>query len=300
MSTLLTGGTGFVGQALLEQLKSSVVTSRNAERAKSKLGSLITDAISWDPLQEELDLGSQPKFESVINLMGEPIAEGRWNQDKKKRIRDSRVLGTRRLVDALLQADNLPSVFVSASAVGIYGDPGDVSVDEGHQHGTGFLTDVCQEWETEANRIGEHGVRVVNLRIGIVLGQEGGALAQMTPIFRWGVGGPLGNGKQWFPWIHVSDLVGMILWATETDSVSGPVNATAPNPVRNKEFTRGLASRLRRPAFLPVPKFALRVAVGEFANSLFFSQRVIPEVALKHGFHFQFSELDSALADLIP
>ena len=300
MSTLLTGGTGFLGSALLKELSSAVVCSRNADRAKAKLGSLVSGAISWDPLTEPLDLSSQPKFDSVINLMGEPIAEGRWTKEKKQKIRDSRVLGTRRLVDALIEANNLPSVFVSASAVGIYGDAGEDLANESHDLGSGFLPEVCQEWEHEANRISEHGVRVVNLRIGIVLGKESGALAQMVPIFRWGIGGPMGNGKRWFPWIHVSDLVDMILWAVETDSVNGPVNATAPNPVRNKEFTRALAKRLRRPAFLPAPKFALRLALGEFADSLVYSQRVIPEAALTHGYHFQFSELHSALSDLIP
>ena len=299
MSTLVTGATGFVGHRLLQELGPCTVCSRNAERAKQKLGALIVDALQWDPLREDLDLSARPRFDAVINLMGEPIAEGRWTDAKKARIRDSRVVGTRRLVDALLNSGSLPDSFVSASAVGIYGDCDEAIVDESHPHGSGFLVDVCEEWEAEARRLSEHGVRVINLRIGIVLGREGGALAQLIPIFRWGMGGRLGNGKQWVPWIHVVDLVSMIIWCMKTNAVAGPVNATAPNPVRNRELTRELAKQLKRPAFLPIPKLGVRVAMGEFANSLFVSQRVVPEVALNQGFHFQFSDLSSAIKDVL-
>lgn len=299
MSTLVTGATGFVGRRLLHELGPCTICSRNAQRAKKNLGSRIENALQWDPIKENLDLSVQPRFDSVINLMGEPIAEGRWTDAKKKRIRDSRVVGTRKLVDAILASGSLPKSFVSASAVGIYGDCGDTIVDETHPHGSGFLVEVCEEWEKEAARLGDHGVRVVNLRIGIVLGRDGGALAQLVPIFRWGLGGKLGNGKQWIPWIHVTDLVSLIVWGVSANTVSGPVNASAPNPVRNSELTRELAKQLKRPAFLPVPKLGVRVAVGEFANSLFDSQRVVPEVALSHGFHFQFSELSTAIKDVL-
>ena len=159
--------------------------------------------------------------------------------------------------------------------------------------------EVCEQWEQAANGLREVGVRVVNLRIGIVLGRDGGALAQLVPVFRWGVGGRLGSGKQWVPWIHVHDLVQLILWCIDNSSVTGPVNASAPNPVRNQCLTRALATVLHRPAMLPVPKFAARIALGEFADSLFLSQRVVPELALSRGFQFQFPELEGALDDLL-
>jgi uncharacterized protein (TIGR01777 family) len=231
--------------------------------------------------------------------MGESIAEGRWTKEKKQRIRDSRVAGTRNLVDAFIVADQLPKVFVSASAIGFYGDSGEAIADESHAPGQGFLTDVCTQWEAEAMRLQDYGVRVVCLRIGIVLGDGGGAMEKMVPLFRWGLGGKLGDGQQWMAWIHVDDLVSLIFWALENDSVSGPVNATAPNPVRNREFTKVLARAVSRPAFLPVPKLAVRMLAGEFANSLFFSQRVVPAAALAKGFQFQFSDLKHAIEDIL-
>ena len=299
MSTLVTGATGFVGQRLLQELGPCTICSRNAQRAKQKLGSVISEALQWDASKEDLDLSAHSRFDTVVNLMGEPIAEGRWTDAKKVRIRDSRIVGTRRLVDAILKSGSLPNSLLSASAVGIYGDCGETIVDESHPLGSGFLADVCEEWEKESLRLSEHGVRVINLRIGIVLGWGGGALAQLVPIFRWGLGGKLGNGKQWVPWIHVADLVSLIVWCIKSGTVTGPVNATAPNPVRNVELTRELAKQLNRPAFLPVPKFGVRIAKGEFANSLFVSQRVIPEVALSQGFHFQFSDLSAAIKDVL-
>ena len=290
---------GFVGREVIKQLDSVIVTSRNRQRAITELEGEKIRVVSWDPVAQELALPRDRPFESVINLMGEPIAEGRWTSDKKARIRDSRVVGTKRLVDALIASDQRPRVMVSASAVGIYGDAGEAIVTEDHPHGQGFLTEVCQEWETESMRLQSHGVRVVCLRIGIVLGAGGGALKKLTPLFRLGLGGPLGNGKQWMAWIHLNDLVAMILWALNNDSVSGPVNATAPNPIRNSEFTKALAKRVARPAFLPAPRSAMRLAFGEFADSLFYSQRVIPAIALANGFQFQFSDIESAIKEEI-
>lgn len=295
MTTLITGGTGFVGRALIKQLKHVNVTSRDRLRAQKILGDSVDLVIPWDPDAESLSLLDSPHFDSVINLMGEPIAEGRWTPKKKERIRNSRVQGTRKLVDALIDSRKLPRVFVTGSAVGIYGDSGDAFVEENHEHGTGFLTDVCEEWESTTQRLSDHGVRVVHLRMGIVLGSQGGAMKKLTPLFRMCVGGRLGNGKQWMAWIHVQDLVSMTLWAIENESVSGPVNATAPNPVRNAEFTKELAKAVGRPAILPAPRFGVRLALGEFANSLFVSQRAIPAVALANGFQFKFPDIRSAI-----
>lgn len=297
MGTLITGGTGFVGQELVKRLPNVAVTSRNRTRALKKLGDV--EVIEWDPLSGPIAFSADFELESVVNLMGESIAEGRWNDEKKKRIRASRVQGTRNLVSGIIDSGRLPEVFVSASAIGIYGDAGEDVVDENHASGTGFLTDVCTQWEAEALKLQDHGVRVVCLRIGIVLGGGGGALEKMLPIFKWGLGGKLGSGKQWMAWIHVEDLVSMIQWAIKTDSVSGPVNATAPNPARNKTFTKTLASVVSRPALLPVPKFGVRLVLGEFADSLFFSQNVVPEAALRNGFQFQYPEIKNAISDLV-
>ena len=299
MKTLVTGGTGFVGRRLLSKLHNPGVVTRNATRTRASLGEKVGEILEWDVAARSRELDEGFDYRAVVNLMGESIAEGRWTEEKKKRIRDSRVLGTRNLVDSMIKSDRLPEVFVSASAVGYYGDPGEEVVTERHGVGDGFLPKVCQEWENEALKLTEHGVRVVLIRIGIVLGKEGGALEKMLPLFRWGLGGKLGDGQQWMPWIHVEDLVDLIVWSINTNDVSGPVNGVAPNPVRNIDFTRDLASAVGRPAFLPAPKFGLRLALGEFAESLFFSQRVVPEAALASGFNFQFADLDSALKEVV-
>ena len=299
MSVLITGGTGFVGRYVIERLDDPVVTSRNRAGALKKLGSNITDAIQWSPKNDPLVLKPTMDCRAVVNLMGDSIAEGRWTQEKKKRIRDSRVEGTLKLVDAVSKLEKKPEVFVSASAVGFYGDPGDGEVSESHPMGEGYLPEICKEWEDAADQMSALGVRVLKLRIGIVLGADGGALEKMIPLFKLGLGGKLGSGKQWFPWIHVEDLAGMIQWAIETPTANGVYNATAPNPVTNGQFTNALAKSLGRWAILPAPKFGLRIALGEFANSLFFSQRVIPQRAVAEGYDFQFPELDAALSDIV-
>ena len=299
MSVLITGGTGFVGRYLIKRLEKPVVTSRNRQRALNKLGDSVADVIEWAPMSDALNLDPAMDCRAVVNLMGDSIAEGRWTAAKKKSIRDSRVLGTKKLVEAVSKLDRKPDVFVSASAVGYYGDPGDVVVTESHQMGEGYLPEVCKQWEDAADEIAALGVRVVKLRIGIVLGSDGGALEKMVPLFKWGLGGKLGSGRQWFPWIHVEDLAGMIDWAIRTPTASGVYNATAPNPVTNGQFTAALAKSVGRWAILPAPKFGLRIALGEFANSLFFSQRVIPERALEQGYQFQFPDLDVALDDAV-
>lgn len=294
-ATLVTGATGFVGRKLLSQLEHPFVVSRSLASAKKKLSLPDDQIIEWDPQETFPTTVSSTHFRHVVNLMGDPIAQGRWNEDKKKRIRDSRVIGTRNLIDGLIARGELPDVFVSASAIGFYGDSGEDVVEETHQKGSGFLPDVCEEWEHEALRFEEHGVRVVCLRIGIVLGADGGAINEMAPLFRWCLGGNLGNGKQWMAWVHVNDLVSLIQFCIANDSLRGPVNATAPNPVRNSEFTKTLAKAIGRPAVLPVPRFALRLALGEFANSLYFSQRVVPKAALDAGFNFEFADVAPAI-----
>ena len=301
MSLLVTGGTGFVGRQFIASSKESFIAavSRNQDKAKQTLGDSVQEVIQWDPQESTFPNPAGIHFDKVVNLMGESIAEGRWTAAKKKRILDSRVEGTRRLIDGLLATGKPPSVFVSASAIGIYGDSGEAIVDESHQLDDVFAASVCQAWEAEASRLIEHGTRVVYLRIGIVLGDGGGAIEKMLPIFKLGIGGKLGSGKQWMSWIHIDDLIGMINWSLENQDVSGPVNVTAPEPARNAEFTRVLAKAVNRPAFLPAPWFALRMVFGEFANSLFFSQRIVPKVALDQGFQFKFPNLPDAIEDVV-
>ena len=300
MALLVTGGTGFVGRHFIENSNEAHIAavSRNSTKAQQTLGNAVSEVISWDPLASTFK-GSDVHFDKIVNLMGEPIAEGRWSTAKKKRIHDSRILGTRNLIDGLLATGKPPSVFVSASAIGIYGDTGEAVVDESHSVDDIFAASVCQAWEEEANRLTSHGTRVVCLRIGIVLGDGGGAIEKMLPIFKLGLGGKLGSGNQWLSWIHVDDVTGMINWAFETPSVTGPVNVTTPNPVRNAEFTRTLAQAVNRPALLPAPKFAMRLVFGEFANSLFFSQRIVPKVALEQGYKFKHPHLAEAIADVV-
>ena len=220
-------------------------------------------------------------LDAIVNLAGESIL-GLWTKEKKRRIRESRVLGTRRLVEAIAKAPRPPGVLVNASAIGFYGDTGEKEVDEFSASGKGFLADVCREWEAEAARATSYGVRVVFVRIGFVLG-KGGALKLLQPLFQLGLGGKLGSGRQWMSGVHVEDVAGMIVWALENERLQGPVNAVMPEPFRNTDFTRELARCVTRPAILPAPAFALRLAFGELAGSMLGSTRVIPRVAPRRG-----------------
>ena len=284
---------------LLEHLTRPTITSRSRDKALEELGNKIDNVIEWDPISGPLPPAADQAFDAVINLMGESIAEGRWTAARKKRIRDSRVIGTSNLVKSIKSWTIKPRVFISGSAVGIYGDRGDDWIDESTPSGVGFLSDVAREWEDAAMELAEVGVRVVLLRTGIVLSKQGGALSKMLPIYRRGLGGVLGNGQQWMPWIHENDLARLIVWLAETNQVSGPVNACVPNPVRNLEFNKQLGRAIGKPAFFRVPAFALKIGVGEFASALLESQRVSPKVALGHNFNFQFEDVGAALVDLV-
>lgn len=299
MATLLTGATGFVGQQLIRRFEHPIVVSRNAAKAAERLGLREDQLIEWDPKSGPIQLAPDLKLDEVINLMGEPIAEGRWTEAKKKRIEESRVAGTNNLLKGLQSLDRPPACLVSASAVGIYGSQGDKVLDENASPGNGYLVDVCRKWEEAAMTFQSDSTRVVLVRIGIVLGRGGGALEKMIPLFRWGLGGTLGNGKHYVPWIHIHDLVNLIHWATTQPNLTGPLNGSAPNPVTNRAMTKALAKAVKRPALLPAPKFALRLALGEFAESLFFSQRVVPKLAIENGFEFRFPEIESAIKDAL-
>ena len=293
MKALITGATGLLGRRLVARLPLAQVLSRSPERAADALGRV---AHGWDPMHGPPPEQALRGADVVIHLAGDPVADGRWTAAKKDRIRDSRLVGTRNLVDGLAKLASRPRVLVSASAVGLYGDRGDELLDEEAAAGAGFLPEVCLQWEREAQRASALGIRVVCVRIGVVLAPDGGALSRMQTPFSLGVGGRLGSGKQWMPWVHVDDVVGLVLHACRDQSIHGAMNAVSPSPVTNADFTRALARALRRPALLTVPKMALRIALGELSEVLLSSQRVVPEVATRTDYRFAYPELEGALA----
>jgi len=290
MNIVATGGTGFLGRRVVAALAGEHQVRVLSRRVRAG------DAAAWEPEREPPPDAILREADAVIHLAGEPVAQ-RWTAEAKRRIRDSRRLGTGNLVAGLARAGGRVRVLVSASAIGIYGSRGEETLTEDSRPGIGFLPEVCAAWEHEAEAAERLGVRVARLRIGIVLAPDGGALARMLPPFRMGVGGRLGSGEQWMSWIHVDDLVGLVRFALD-GGLRGAVNATAPEPVRNRDFTHALAQVLHRPAFLPVPAPALRLMFGEMAEVLLGSQRVVPRAAQEAGFQFRYSRLEEALASL--
>lgn len=296
MRTLVTGATGFVGRNLLPHLKRPVILSRHKSKNRKVLNPFDLTAYDWSP-----DSGPPPgqafdNVDVVIHLAGENIASGRWTRSKKQRIRSSRVTGTSNLVRALVKLPKPPRLLISASAIGYYGSRGDEILTESASPGSDFLADVCVAWESAALEAAQAGIRVVLLRTGIVLGPGGGALETICKPFRLGLGGRLGSGTQWMSWIHLQDLVQMILYLREHETIRGAVNAVSPNPCTNEQFTAALGKALHRPTFFAVPAPALRLALGQFANTLLASQRVVPEILSRAGFAFRYAGLDAALA----
>jgi len=275
MNIAVTGGSGFIGKALTSHLRAA--------------GHHVTAISIRDRVQSAVFAGC----DAVVNLAGEPVSQ-RWTAVARERIVDSRVQGTRKLVAALQEQP--PRVLVSASAIGYYGSRGDEVLTEDSAPAADFLATVCVDWEQEAHAAEAFGVRVVTPRLGVVLGPNGGALAQMLLPFKLGLGGRLGTGRQWMSWIHLDDLVSLLEFAIVNETLRGPVNATASNPVTNAEFTRSLAAVLHRPAILPVPAFALKLLFGEMSQVILGSQRAIPEVASRAGFSFRYSDVGRALA----
>ncbi len=296
MRIAITGASGFVGRTLARELAAAGHTVVPLVRAADP----APGACRWDPATGELDVRALGAPDAVVHLAGENVAGGRWSAARKQRIRASRGPATAALGAALLRLATPPGVLVSASAIGIYGDRGDEELDESSPAGRGFLGDVAREWEAATHPLRDAGVRVVNLRIGMVLEPSGGALAKMLPPFRLGLGGPLGSGMQWMSWITRSDLVAAIGLLLTNASLSGPVLAVAPNPVTNREFTQALGRVLRRPTFLPAPAFALRLLLGEMADALLLSsQRCLPRRLLGAGFRFADPQLEPALRRLL-
>ncbi len=297
MNYLLTGATGFVGAKLVDELlKQGDSVNYLGRKRSTSLDSRAAfhhwDGVSLPPLE------TIAKVEALVNLAGEPISQ-RWTKDVKQRIYDSRVEGTRLLVQAMGGLRDKPSVLVSASAVGYYGERGEEILTEESRVGVGFLADVCSDWEKEALRAREFGIRVVLVRIAVVLGRNGGALKPMLIPFRLGIGGKFGNGQQWMPWIHLDDLTGLLRFAALNSSVEGVLNASAPNPITNGEFTNAMAKAVHRPAIMPVPKFALDALLGELAGSVIGSQRVVPARTQALGFQFKHPDIGAALKELV-
>ncbi len=292
----VSGSHGFIGSALVPALLA------RGDRVMRLVRGTAPGAgdVAWDPSAGRIDAGRLDGVDAVIHLAGENISAGRWTPARKTRIRDSRVHGTRLLAETLTRLSRPPRVFISASATGYYGSRGSEILREDSAPGSGFLADVCRDWEAAADPARRAGVRVLHTRFGIVLSPRGGILGRVLPVFRMGLGGPLGTGRQYFSWIAVDDLIAAMLHVLTTESVSGPVNVVAPHPVTNAEFTRALGRALSRPAVVPVPAAALRLLFGEMADdALLASERVEPARLLASGFVFRFPEIDTALRHLL-
>lgn len=302
MRFLVTGATGLVGTRLvtrfLEQKHDVHVLSRNTSAAEKHFGGRVR-AFGWASHRESPPLEAFRGVDVVFHLSGESIADGRWTPAKKRAIEDSRVAGTRRLVETMSRLAEKPKVLVSTSAVGFYGFDREKTFDEKSARGDGFLAQVCERWETEARTAEKLGLRVVTIRVGVVLDPKGGVLGKMLPPFRHGVGGPLGNGKQWMSWIHVDDLVELYAFAATHAAMHGPVNGTAPEPVRNREFSLALGRALGRGVHLRVPAAPLKWLLGERSRLALEGQRVLPRAAESLGFRFRFPTVEAALEDLL-
>ena len=296
MKILISGASGLVGAAVAQSLTNDhheiIRLVRRAPRSREE--------IEWNPDANKLDASGLNHIEAVVHLAGESIASGRWNREKKARIRDSRVKGTRLLSETLANLSQPPRVLVSASAIGYYGDRGDEVLTEESPEGRGFLAEVCREWEAATGAAQERGVRVTMMRFGMILSERGGALTKMMPPFKMGVGGRIGSGQQFISWVALDDVVGAIIYAIGTESLTGPINTVAPNPVTNEEFTRVLGRVLSRPTIFPLPAFAARLAFGEMADELLLSSaRVEPRRLLESGYRFRYADLESALRSML-
>lgn len=298
MQILITGGTGFIGKTLCRQLlqrghQLTVFSRQPPERVRGFCGESVM------PVSSLKELSSRSVFDAVVNLAGEPIAAKRWTEARKRLLWNSRVGLTSALVDFIAAVETKPKVIVSGSAVGYYGNRGDALLDEDSDGSDDFSHRLCAAWEEAASRATGHGIRVCLLRTGLVIGRNGGFLQQLLPLFKWGLDGRIGSGRQWMSWVHLDDHVAITEYLLDNAHLDGVFNATAPNPVTNREFTECLARVLKRPALLPVPATALHLALGELAELLLGGQRVVPRRLLNERFRFQYERLEEALRDAV-
>ncbi|NLU67730.1 TIGR01777 family oxidoreductase [Streptomyces sp. HNM0574] len=291
MRIAVTGSTGLIGSALTRSLRSDGHDVVRLVRRPSEAG----DEVEWDPKRQYVDTAGLVGCEAVVHLAGAGVGDRRWTAAYKKEIRDSRVLGTAAVADALASLDTPPATLVVGTAVGYYGDTGDRAVDESAPPGHGFLADVCQEWEEAAAEAEEAGIRTVYARTGLVVARGGGAWGKLFPVFKAGLGGRLGDGSQYWSHIALHDHIAALRHILDTEELTGPVNLTAPDPVTNREVTAAMARVLRRPALFPVPAAALRAALGDFAEDVLGSQRVLPTQLLESGFDFAFPGIEEAV-----
>ncbi len=295
MKILITGASGFIGSALVKKLQEEGHCVFTLVRKKG----FCSNEIFWNPLEEKIEISKLLGFDAVVHLAGENIV-GRWTDEKKKKIRESRILGTQFLSKTLASLEKPPKVFLCASAIGYYGNRGEESLTEESQPGKGFLASVCQEWEKSSEPAQEKGIRVVHYRMGMVLSSQGGALPKMLKLFKGGLGGKLSDGQQWMSWISLVDLIEGILFCIQHPSISGAMNAVAPNPVRNKEFTKILGEILHRPRFFSVPRFLLKLIMGEMAEEvLLTSTKVSQKKFTEAGFQFRFQDLRNTFQQLL-
>jgi len=301
MNVLVTGATGFVGKRLCKKLYEQghaiTVLSRSGEKAKDAFPFPVK-AFAWDASKENPPAEAFNGVEGVVHLAGEGIADKRWSESRKRAIHDSRSGGTQKLVKTISGLSKKPKVVVSASAIGWYGNRGNEELTETSSLGTGFLPEVCRDWEKPIDSLPSE-IRTVKIRIGIVLGTEGGALKKLLPIFKLGAGGPIGKGDQWMSWIHVDDLVSLLAFSINEEKAKGVLNGVTPVPVTNADFSKALGAALHRPAFMPTPAFALKLALGEMSEIVLASQKVLPKATLATGFSYQFADITSAFADIV-
>ena len=301
MRVIVTGSTGLVGAALVRSLLADGHAITRLVRGETQtFKAPNSKAVLWDPLKGSVDASELEGHDAAVHLAGEPIAEGRWTDERKRRILESRSVGTRVLADSLARLENKPAVLVSASAIGFYGDRGAEQLDESSVSGNNFVSEVARGWESATLPASEAGIRVVHLRIGVVLSASGGAVKKMLTPFKLGVGGKVGSGEQFMSWIVLDDLVGIIKYAIVNKNLNGPVNAVAPNPVSNAEFTKALGRTLGRPTIFPLPAFAARLVFGEMADELLLaSTRVEPAKLKQSGYEFAYPKLEAGLKHVL-
>lgn len=299
---IITGATGLIGQQLTIKLTDMdykiTIFTRNPDNAQKKLPN-VHKVVKWEYDYVDEWLQELESVDAVIHLAGANLSTKRWNKEYKKLLYDSRIISTKKLIEAIKTVERKPKVFITASAIGYYGNRSDEILTEESEAGKDFLANLCNDWEKEAKNVEQFGVRSVQIRTGLALSRNEGALKQMLPAFKYFIGGPLGNGKQWYSWLHIEDIVNIYVKALESEILSGPINAVSPNPVTMKKFAKILGDVLHRPSFFSVPKIILLLVIGQVAEVVTSSQRVVPEKLLNSSFKFKFEKLEDALRDIL-